>query len=76
MWCIFTGAWEFSPKLKEANVALLSRDLCNSERYYNKSVTENMFCAAVPDWSRDSCHVSVYVVEVGDSVHMRVCVCE
>ncbi|XP_062320608.1 tissue-type plasminogen activator-like isoform X1 [Osmerus eperlanus] len=50
-----TWGGEFSPKLKQANVALLSQNLCNSKSYYNKSVTENMFCAASPDWSRDSC---------------------
>lgn len=30
---------------------------CSKEVHYGKRITENMFCAASPDWSTDACKV-------------------
>lgn len=46
----------FSKFLKEGTVRLLSQRLCRSSRYYGNKVTENMLCAAHPDWNVDSCN--------------------
>lgn len=48
-------SWQFSQYLKQAEVNLLSQTECNSDLQYGNRVTENMFCAASPDWSSDAC---------------------
>lgn len=49
------SSFQFSQYLKQANVNLLSQTECRSEQQYGKAITENMFCAGSPDWSRDAC---------------------
>ncbi|XP_072881833.1 salivary plasminogen activator gamma-like isoform X2 [Hemitrygon akajei] len=45
----------FSKFLKEAKVHILSQQLCRSSQYYGKKLTDNMLCAAHPEWTADSC---------------------
>uniref|UniRef100_UPI00398E54A0 salivary plasminogen activator beta-like n=1 Tax=Pristiophorus japonicus TaxID=55135 RepID=UPI00398E54A0 len=45
----------FSKFLKEARVHLISQQKCGSPAYYGKKLTENMLCAAHPNWKADSC---------------------
>lgn len=49
------NAWRFSQYLKQAEVNLISQGICKSESYYGDRITENMFCAASPDWTTDAC---------------------
>lgn len=35
----------------------MSNAECSKEVHYGKRITENMFCAASPDWSTDACKV-------------------
>lgn len=49
------GLWYYSRYLREASVKLLSQGLCSSKSYYGDAITENMLCAASPDWSADAC---------------------
>uniref|UniRef100_A0A3Q3B7T8 trypsin n=1 Tax=Kryptolebias marmoratus TaxID=37003 RepID=A0A3Q3B7T8_KRYMA len=46
---------EFSQLLKQASVMLMTNPQCTLEPPYTRMVTENMFCAASPDWSTDAC---------------------
>ncbi|KAM6916083.1 urokinase-type plasminogen activator-like [Xenentodon cancila] len=48
-------SWHFSQLLKQAEVTLLSNNECKREVSYENLFTENMFCAASPDWSTDAC---------------------
>ncbi|XP_030011963.1 tissue-type plasminogen activator-like [Sphaeramia orbicularis] len=48
-------AWHYSQYLKQAPVNLISQSECKSELYYKDRITENMFCAASPDWTTDAC---------------------
>ncbi|KAJ0067181.1 hypothetical protein NL108_012911 [Boleophthalmus pectinirostris] len=48
-------AWAYSNVLKEGHVNLLSQSECRRKDYYGGSLTGNMFCAAHPSWSIDSC---------------------
>ncbi|XP_078055437.1 salivary plasminogen activator beta-like [Mustelus asterias] len=45
----------FSKFLKEARVNLISQKKCGSPEYYGNKLTDNMLCAAHPDWKADSC---------------------
>lgn len=54
----FSADSAYSQKLKQANVNLLSSEECKRESYYSRLVTENMICAASPDWKTDACKVS------------------
>ncbi|XP_067876422.1 salivary plasminogen activator beta-like [Heterodontus francisci] len=45
----------FSKFLKEARVHLISQQECGSPEYYGNKLTDNMLCAAHPDWKADSC---------------------
>ena len=47
----------YSQLLKQTQVTLLSLDNCKAYENYNY-VTQNMVCAASPDWSTDACQVS------------------
>uniref|UniRef100_A0A673FZP6 trypsin n=1 Tax=Sinocyclocheilus rhinocerous TaxID=307959 RepID=A0A673FZP6_9TELE len=49
------GLWYYSQYLREAKVNMLSQDLCSSKAYYGNKITDNMLCAASPDWSVDAC---------------------
>lgn len=49
---------KYSQLLKQADVSLLSETECKRESTYTDLVTENMICAASPDWSTDACEVS------------------
>uniref|UniRef100_A0A671KXT4 trypsin n=1 Tax=Sinocyclocheilus anshuiensis TaxID=1608454 RepID=A0A671KXT4_9TELE len=49
------GLWYYSQYLREAKVNMLSQDLCSSKVYYGNKITDNMLCAASPDWSVDAC---------------------
>lgn len=51
------GLWFRSQYLKEAQVSIISDDVCRQEDYYGNLITNNMFCAGWPDWSRDACQV-------------------
>ncbi|XP_030603481.1 plasminogen activator, urokinase a [Archocentrus centrarchus] len=50
-----SSAFQFSQYLKHAEVKLMSNAECNKELYYENRITDNMFCAASPDWSTDAC---------------------
>uniref|UniRef100_A0A3B4GUP6 trypsin n=1 Tax=Pundamilia nyererei TaxID=303518 RepID=A0A3B4GUP6_9CICH len=47
--------WYRSQYLKEAQVNLLADNVCRGKDYYDNMITDNMFCAARPDWSQDAC---------------------
>ncbi|XP_072292957.1 urokinase-type plasminogen activator-like, partial [Eucyclogobius newberryi] len=47
--------WGYSKILKEGRVNLLSQSQCRRKDYYGDAITSNMFCAADPNWSLDSC---------------------
>ncbi|XP_005453748.1 plasminogen activator, urokinase b [Oreochromis niloticus] len=47
--------WYRSQYLKEAQVNLLADNVCRQKNYYDNMITDNMFCAARPDWSQDAC---------------------
>ncbi|KAJ8361639.1 hypothetical protein SKAU_G00181640 [Synaphobranchus kaupii] len=47
--------WYKSQYLREAKVELLSQSVCTDKDYYGSLVTNNMFCAGSPDWSKDAC---------------------
>ncbi|XP_061601124.1 tissue-type plasminogen activator-like [Cololabis saira] len=49
------NSWHYSQLLKQAEVTLLPNAECKREVSYEKLFTENMFCAASPDWSTDAC---------------------
>ncbi|PWA25962.1 hypothetical protein CCH79_00001590, partial [Gambusia affinis] len=49
------GSFSFANRLKQANVKLLSSTNCKVEESYKTLLTDNMICAASPDWSIDSC---------------------
>ncbi|XP_029305572.1 plasminogen activator, urokinase a [Cottoperca gobio] len=49
------ASWHYSQHLKEAEVKLLSQTDCTRKLYYGDRITDNMFCAASPDWSTDAC---------------------
>lgn len=49
------GLWYKSQFLREAQVNLLSDEVCRHEDYYGNMITDNMFCAGRPDWSQDAC---------------------
>nr|XP_019946114.1 PREDICTED: tissue-type plasminogen activator-like [Paralichthys olivaceus] len=49
------SAWHYSKILKQTEVKLLSQTDCKSESHYGDVITENMICAASPDWSTDAC---------------------
>ncbi|KAM9848244.1 urokinase-type plasminogen activator-like [Aulostomus maculatus] len=49
------GALRYSQFLKQAQVNLLSMTDCRGEPQYDSLITDNMICAASPDWSRDAC---------------------
>lgn len=55
------GLWYKSQSLREAQVNLLAQDVCGQKDYYGNLITENMFCAARPDWSQDACEVILHV---------------
>ncbi|KAK5853946.1 hypothetical protein PBY51_015056 [Eleginops maclovinus] len=48
-------AMRYSQYLKETKVQLLPKSDCTSKSHYGDMITENMICAASPDWSTDSC---------------------
>ncbi|MED6251345.1 hypothetical protein ATANTOWER_028905 [Ataeniobius toweri] len=45
----------YSNQLKQANVNLLSSTDCKREESYKSLFSDNMICAASPDWSTDAC---------------------
>lgn len=49
------GLWYRSQYLRQAHVNLLAHDVCRQKDYYGSMITDNMFCAARPDWSQDAC---------------------
>ncbi|XP_040923082.1 plasminogen activator, urokinase b isoform X2 [Toxotes jaculatrix] len=49
------GLWYRSQYLREAQVNLLTDNMCRHEDYYGNMITDNMFCAGRPDWSQDAC---------------------
>ncbi|KAM3605848.1 uncharacterized protein V6R79_006013 [Siganus canaliculatus] len=48
-------AWHYSNHLKQAEVKLVSENVCKSDSYYGNAITRNMLCAGSPDWSEDAC---------------------
>ncbi|KAF6731423.1 Urokinase-type plasminogen activator [Oryzias melastigma] len=48
-------SWDYSQILKQADVNLMSSTECKREPNYQSILTENMLCAASPDWSTDAC---------------------
>ncbi|XP_062330145.1 tissue-type plasminogen activator-like isoform X1 [Osmerus eperlanus] len=49
------GLWYNSQYLREAKVNLLAKRVCQGKEYYGNLITDNMFCAGLPDWSQDAC---------------------
>ncbi|KAM6898394.1 plasminogen activator, urokinase b [Lycodopsis pacificus] len=49
------GLWYKSRFLREAQVNLISDDVCRHQDYYANLISDNMFCAGRPDWSQDAC---------------------
>ncbi|XP_034050489.1 tissue-type plasminogen activator-like [Thalassophryne amazonica] len=49
------GLWYKSQYLREAQVSVLADSVCRQKDYYGSLITDNMFCAARPDWSQDAC---------------------
>ncbi|XP_041866467.1 tissue-type plasminogen activator-like [Melanotaenia boesemani] len=49
------NSWSYSQLLKQADVTLLSSTECKKGLPYENLITDNMFCAASPDWSTDAC---------------------
>uniref|UniRef100_A0A3Q3K7I9 trypsin n=1 Tax=Monopterus albus TaxID=43700 RepID=A0A3Q3K7I9_MONAL len=49
------GLWYKSQYLRQAQVNLLADNVCRHRDYYGDMITDNMFCAARPDWSQDAC---------------------
>ncbi|XP_072312779.1 urokinase-type plasminogen activator-like isoform X2 [Eucyclogobius newberryi] len=49
------GLWFRSQMLREAEVQVLADETCRRDDHYGAMITENMFCAGRPDWSRDAC---------------------
>ncbi|XP_061810003.1 urokinase-type plasminogen activator-like [Nerophis lumbriciformis] len=47
--------WQYSQYLKEARVNLLSQSDCKKDPIYDNLITDNMLCAAGPNWSTDAC---------------------
>ncbi|KAM9425099.1 plasminogen activator, urokinase b [Pholidichthys leucotaenia] len=47
--------WYRSQYLREAQVNVLPDHVCRHKDYYGDMITDNMFCAARPDWSQDAC---------------------
>ncbi|KAG9341126.1 hypothetical protein JZ751_019880 [Albula glossodonta] len=47
--------WYNSQYLREAKLNILNQDVCSEKQYYGNLLTDNMFCAGSPDWSRDAC---------------------
>ncbi|MEQ2273320.1 hypothetical protein XENORESO_002581, partial [Xenotaenia resolanae] len=45
----------YSNQLKQANVNVLSSTDCKREESYKSLFSDNMICAASPDWSTDAC---------------------
>ncbi|XP_078498877.1 urokinase-type plasminogen activator [Lissotriton helveticus] len=45
----------YSRFLKSVKVQLISQRTCQSERYYGSRITNNMICAADPEWKVDAC---------------------
>lgn len=45
----------YSNRLKQADVRLISSSSCKREENYRYLLTDNMICAASPDWSTDAC---------------------
>lgn len=54
-------SWDYSQILKQADVNLMSSTECKREPNYQSILTENMLCAASPDWSTDACKVSIHI---------------
>ncbi|XP_054654887.1 tissue-type plasminogen activator-like [Dunckerocampus dactyliophorus] len=50
-----SGGWEYSQYLKQAHVNLLSQADCKKDILYESLITDNMLCAAGPNWSTDAC---------------------
>ena len=61
-WLCVSGLWYNSQYLREAKVNLLAKRVCQGKEYYGNLITDNMFCAGVPDWSRDACKVCQVVI--------------
>ncbi|KAM3591930.1 uncharacterized protein V6R79_009629 [Siganus canaliculatus] len=49
------GLWYRSQYLREAQVTVLADSVCRQKDYYGDKITDGMFCAGSPDWSRDAC---------------------
>ncbi|CAL8310207.1 unnamed protein product [Boreogadus saida] len=67
------GLWYNSQYLRQATVLLLAQDVCQDKDYYGHLITENMFCAARPDWSQDACEGDSggpLVCEVDDRLYL------
>ncbi|XP_021179966.2 plasminogen activator, urokinase a isoform X1 [Fundulus heteroclitus] len=49
------GSAFYSNRLKQADVTLLASSTCKRDSSYESLLTDNMICAASPDWSTDAC---------------------
>ncbi|XP_061782693.1 plasminogen activator, urokinase b isoform X2 [Nerophis lumbriciformis] len=49
------GLWYHSQNLRSAQVDLLADSVCRQDDHYGNKISDNMLCAARPDWSQDAC---------------------
>lgn len=62
-WGLVTNECEdFSDTLREVKVTIISRETCNSTKYYGNetTITDGMICAGSEKGKRDSCRVSIF----------------
>lgn len=54
---------KMSDTLREVNVTVISRRICNDKKHYRNKprITDNMICAGSKRGDKDSCRVSIFI---------------